>query len=318
MGATFDYGVSGYTEKALIETLNDLVQHTENEVVEFKLASGNFDLHKLGQYFSAISNEANLRNKKYGWLIFGVDDTTHEFCGTNYKNNPASLEKLKLDIAKETTGAISFMDIFVVYPLSPFNGKPVRIIMFQIPAAVTAIPTGWKNRFYGRAGESLVDLSQEKIDRIRGERRSDWTREIVNDASLSHLYAKAISIARSNYRERLSNAANPNAVEEFDKMDDYQFLSKVKLIRNGKITKAAFILLGNSDYSDFFEVAPQIMWRLYDHKGNTIDHAIFDIPFLCAVDSVYKKIRNLTYRYMPNQLSLFPTETQQYDSWLLR
>ena len=107
-------------------------------------------------------------------------------------------------------------------------------------------------------------------------------------------------------------------MEELDKMDDYQFLSKIKLVRNGKITKAAFVLLGNSDYSDFFEVPPQIMWRLYDHKGNTIDHEIFDIPFLCAIDSVYKKIRNLTYRYMPNQLSLFPTETQQYDSWLLR
>ena len=302
----------------MVETLKDLVQHVENEVVEFKLASSNFDLHKLGQYFSAISNEANLRNKKYGWLIFGVDDKTHEFCGTNYKNNPASLEKVKLDIAKETTGAISFMDIFVVHPLSPSAGKPVRIIMFQIPAAVTAIPTGWKNRFYGRVGESLVDLSQEKIDRIRGERRADWTREIVDDASLSHLDTDAISIARANYRERLSNAANPSAVEEFDKMDDYQFLSKVKLIRNGKITKAAFVLLGNSDYSDFLEVPPQIMWRLYDHKGNTIDHQIFDIPFLRAVDSVYKKIRNLTYRYMPNHLSLFPTETQQYDSWLLR
>lgn len=161
MGVTFDYGVSGYTEKALVETLNDLVQHVENEVVEFKLASNNFDLHKLGQYFSAISNEANLRNKKYGWLIFGVDDTTHKFFGTNYKNNPVSLEKLKLDIARETTGAISFMDIFVVHPLSS-EGKPVRVVMFQIPAAVTAIPTGWKNRFYGRVGESLVDLSQEK------------------------------------------------------------------------------------------------------------------------------------------------------------
>lgn len=317
MSETFEYGVSNYNEKALVETLNDLVQHVENEVVEFKLASNNFDLHKLGQYFSAISNEANLRNKKYGWLIFGVDDATHEFRGTNYKNNPVSMEKLKLDIAKETTGAISFMDIFVVHPFSS-EGRPVRIVMFQIPAAVTAIPTGWKNRFYGREGESLVDLSQEKIDRIRGERRTDWTREIVDGASLSHLDTKAISIARANYRERLSNAANSNAVEELDKMDDYQFLSKIKLIRNGKITKAAFILLGNSDYSDFFEVPPQIMWRLYDHKGNTIDHEIFDIPFLCAIDSVYKKIRNLTYRYMPNQLSLFPTETQQYDSWLLR
>ena len=78
MSVTFDYGVSNYTEKALVETLNDLVQHVENEVVEFKLASNNFDLHKLGQYFSAISNEANLRNKKYGWLIVEAQNIVKE------------------------------------------------------------------------------------------------------------------------------------------------------------------------------------------------------------------------------------------------
>lgn len=32
----------------------------------------------------------------------------------------------------------------------------------------------------------------------------------------------------------------------------------------------------------------------------------------------FEKIRNLTYRYMPNQLTLFPTETKQYDMWILR
>lgn len=314
----FEYGVSGYTEKTLIGILNDLVLRVENEVVEFKLAKNNFDLHKLGQYFSAISNEANLKNKKYGWLIFGVDDATHEFCGTDYKRNPLALEKLKHDIAKETTGAISFMDIFVVHPQAADRKRQVRIIMFQIPAAVTAIPTGWKNRYYGRDGESLVDLSQEKIDRIRGERRIDWTKEILEEATLSHLDSYALEVARANYRNRLSHAANPNALSELDQMDDFQFLSKVQLIRNGKITKAAMILLGNSDYSDLFDVPPQIMWRLYDHRGNTIDHQIFQIPFLPAVDAVYQKIRNLTYRYMPNQLSLFPTETQQYDTWLLR
>ena len=37
-----------------------------------------------------------------------------------------------------------------------------------------------------------------------------------------------------------------------------------------------------------------------------------------VADQVFAKIRNLTYRYMPNQLSLFPKETQQYDTWLLR
>jgi len=44
----------------------------------------------------------------------------------------------------------------------------------------------------------------------------------------------------------------------------------------------------------------------------------FNVPFITVVDKVYDKIRNLVYRYMPNQMTLFPTETRQYDANLLR
>jgi len=48
------------------------------------------------------------------------------------------------------------------------------------------------------------------------------------------------------------------------------------------------------------------------------DYMEFNIPFITVVDKVYAKIRNLIYRYMPNQMTLFPTETQQYDTSVLR
>ena len=38
-----------------------LIQHKESEVVEFKKAERSFDFDDLGEYFSALSNEANLR-----------------------------------------------------------------------------------------------------------------------------------------------------------------------------------------------------------------------------------------------------------------
>jgi ATP-dependent DNA helicase RecG len=39
----------------------------ETECVEFKEAKTKFDIDKLGQYFSALSNEANLKDKEFGW-----------------------------------------------------------------------------------------------------------------------------------------------------------------------------------------------------------------------------------------------------------
>jgi ATP-dependent DNA helicase RecG len=60
------------------------------------------------------------------------------------------------------------------------------------------------------------------------------------------------------------------------------------------------------------------MWRLYDSNDMVKDYTEFNIPFITIVDKAYAKIRNLTYRYMPNQSTLFPVETQQYDASLLR
>jgi ATP-dependent DNA helicase RecG len=40
-------------------------------------------------------------------------------------------------------------------------------------------------------------------------------------------------------------------------------------------------------------------------------------PFILAVDRVFTKIRNNTYRYLPNA-TLFPVEITQYDPWVIR
>lgn len=56
--------------KKYIEIFNKLWEHSENEVVEFKKAETNFDIDELGKYFSALSNEANLRDHEFAWIVF--------------------------------------------------------------------------------------------------------------------------------------------------------------------------------------------------------------------------------------------------------
>ena len=56
------------------ETLQSLMERWENEIVEFKEAKGQYSEDKIGQYFSAISNEANLKNQQYGWFVLGVSE----------------------------------------------------------------------------------------------------------------------------------------------------------------------------------------------------------------------------------------------------
>lgn len=56
------------------QLFHSLIQHKESEVVEFKKAENNFDFDDLGKYFSALSNEANLRGLPFAWLVFGYDE----------------------------------------------------------------------------------------------------------------------------------------------------------------------------------------------------------------------------------------------------
>ena len=56
---------------------------------------------------------------------------------------------------------------------------------------------------------------------------------------------------------------------------------------------------------------------LRDEHGDEKDYQHFGAPLILAVDQVFAKVRNLTYRYLPNA-SLFPTEITQYDPWVIR
>lgn len=297
------------------EILEMLMERWEYEIVEFKEAKSQYDADKIGRYFSAISNEANLKHQQYGWLIFGVSEAKEKhIVGTAYKQgNLSLLEKFKYEISRDTTNGMTFYDIIEIFP--EVHGQKRRVLMFKIPAAATGIPTDWRTNYYERSGESLVPLKQYKIDAIRSQERMDWSKQILEGATLDHLDTKAIVLAREKYKEKMNEE---HISQEVDQMDDEQFLTKVKLMIGGKITQAGMLLLGNSDFDYLFKTPPTIMWRLYGADGVDRDYTIFKIPFINVVDKVFTKVRNLTYRYMPNQLTLFPMETEQYNSWLMR
>ena len=136
-------------------------KHISWHCARHSCAENYFDFDDLGKYFSALSNEANLRYKDFAWLVFGVYDKTREIIGTTYKNSDKSLQKLKHDIAQHITDNNTFRDIHELI----VEGK--RVLLFQIPAAPRGIPIAWQGHFYGRRGESLVALDMNKYDEIR-------------------------------------------------------------------------------------------------------------------------------------------------------
>ena len=283
------------------EIFNNLRYHYENEVVEFKKAENNFDFDDLGKYFSALSNEANLRDKDFAWLVFGVHDKTREILGTSYKNGMKSLQKLKYDLSQHTTDRNTFRDIYEL----EVEGK--RVLMFQIPAAPRGIPMAWQGHFYARRGESLVALDMSKYEEIRRQTvNEDWTAEVVAEATIDDLDMKAIAKAREGYKQRY-----PKLAKECDGWDDKVFLDKAGLTIDGKVTRTTLLLVGKETSAHKLNHIAQIVWKCF--QDGQVFGDIYTIPFVLTTTELLGRIRNYRFKIYPKD-SLIPAEVWKYDT----
>ena len=283
------------------ETFDNLRYHHEDEVVEFKKAENSFSFDDLGKYFSALSNEANLRDKDFGWLVFGVHDKTREILGTSYKNGMKSLQKLKNDLSQHTTDRNTFRDIYEL----EVEGK--RVLLFQIPAAPRGIPMAWQGHFYARRGESLVALDMSKYEEIRRQTvNEDWSAEIVANATIDDLDTKAIAKAREGYKQRY-----PRLAKECDGWDDKVFLDKAGLTIDGKVTRTTLLLVGKETSAHKLNHIAQIVWKCF--QDGQVFGDIYTIPFVLTTTELLGRIRNYRFKIYPKD-SLIPAEVWKYDT----
>lgn len=288
-------------DKKMIDLLNSLIQTWENEVIEFKEANDNFSTSDIGKYFSALSNEANLKDKERAWLVFGVHNKTRKIVGTGYRMEPERLQSLKMQISQRTEPSVTFRNIHEIFT------DGVRVILFEIPSAPIGIPISWNGHYYSRSGESLVSLGLNKLDEIRKQTSaSDWTAKVIDEATLEHLDPVAIEKAREAYGEKYSNRFSES---EIKKWSVPVFLDRARLTISGKITRTTLILLGKKESSHFLLPYPsQITWKLVD-KERAYEH--FAPPFLLSTSELYQKIRNYQIRILPEN-SLIPVEVSKY------
>jgi len=298
------------TKTQLIQLLTQLRSLPgETEVVEFKEAKKDYDFSKLGRYFSALCNEANLKGKADAWMVLGVENSQRKVVGSHYReNNRPHLDSLKGEIGNKTTNRITYIEIYEL------NLPEGRVVMFQIPAAPQGLPVAWEGHYYGRDGEQLVPLNLAELEQIRRQAtRVDWSAGICAGATLKDLDETAINSAKENFKIK-----NPRLASEMTGWDDAAFLNKAKVTINGKITRTAIILLGKPESEHFISPAvASITWVLRDKDKVERDYAHFSCPFILSVDGVFRKIRNLKYRYLKSG-TLFPDEVDQYDPFSIK
>ena len=286
----------------LAKTLDTLIATWENEVVEFKRAGDGFSTSDIGKYFSALSNEANLRSIDQSWLVFGVDNKTRSVVGTDYRPEPQRLQSLKHQIADDTEPSITFRNIH------EFNHPNGRVVLFEIPAAPRGIPIAWKGHYYARAGESLISLGLDKQDEIRRQTiAEDWTAQVVPRATLDDLDGAALDKARESFARKYANRFGTDEVKNWPAIT---FLDRCRIVQNGQVTRAALLLLGKAESTGLISPHPaQLTWKL---EGPEHAYEHFGPPFLLSTTRLYQRIRNIQLRLLP-QDELLPIEVSKYD-----
>ncbi len=116
----------------------------------------------------------------------------------------------------------------------------------------------------------------------------DWTGNIVNGVDVRSLDIGAVRAARAVFRERF-----PERAEEISSMDDSTFLARAGVLKRGKITVAALILLGKRG-SNILPSTLGIRWRLLDPDGAVQDSRTFQGPMVLAASQAASTIRNWT------------------------
>jgi predicted HTH transcriptional regulator len=134
------------------DIVNRCISHgDEAEWFEFKENLNKPD--DIGEYISALSNAAVMANEPFGYLIWGVHNTTHEFTGTKFNyNKDINNEPFQHYLSRKLSPAIYFR-----FCEEEINGK--RVVVLIIPAA-RIVPTEYKEVRYIRIGSSKENIKK--------------------------------------------------------------------------------------------------------------------------------------------------------------
>lgn len=290
------------TQEQLLAILTSLISGWEGECVEFKEAGDGFSTSDIGKYFSALSNEANLRARSSAWLVFGVRNSTRKVVGTSYRPDRERLHGLKQQIADGCEPSTTFREI---HELQTEEG---RVILFEIPPAPRGIPIGWQTHHYARNGESLTGLSFAKLDEIRSQSVSeDWSAIICREATLDDLDPEALTKARAVFISKHSDSIPEATILSWDTPT---FLDKARLTLGGGITRACLLLVGREQATGLLNpYVAEMSWKL---EGPELAYEHFHPPFLLSTTRLFQRVRNLRLSFLPaNQL--MPVDVSKYD-----
>lgn len=220
-------------------------------------------------YVIAICNELG------GYLVIGMGDKyPHEVTGTSQCID--AIGDLEAKIYRDTNIRTSVYELFE---------DEKRVLIIEIPSRPAGRVFKFEDVPLMRVGEELKPMSDEVYLKIINEQEPDFSQQFCEGLSITDLDEKAISVLKEKYALKQNNPI-------FKTLSNEQLLSDLELLKNGKLTNAALILLAKKEVLN--EKLPQAAVMLeYRNAENQIpfDNRIpFSDPFFILIDELWKTI----------------------------
>lgn len=151
------------TQARDIDLIDDLrARPAELPWLEFKRDNARPEM--IGTLCSALSNGARIEGQDFGYVLWGIDDETHDVVGTQFDPNAAKVGNTGLPfwLAQQLQPSVPFHFRGVNHP----EGK---VVILEIPAATSA-PVGFKSVPYIRIGSATPKLADHP----------EWYRKLID------------------------------------------------------------------------------------------------------------------------------------------
>ena len=287
----------------------------ENARCEWKEMKNLKNLFAGDEKNDVISYVVAIANMEGGHLVIGVQDKTLEIVGTDLSKFNLNAQSAVWKLLEHCTN-LSSEGLSIDEYTTEDSHKTVWII--HIPKHLPRRPVYAHKKAWQRVEDSLVEMTPERLAAILEEpvfEAKDWSAEIVPNAVLTDLDELAVAKARVMFKKV---HASKIPAEEIDAWTVEELLSNSGIMIDGKLTRAAIILLGKP--VSVFKLRPavvEVTWTLRDERQEVVDYEHFTAPFILTVDQILSKIRNLTMRELPGG-TLFPETMKQYDDYTIR
>ena len=159
----------------LTQLINSLRKESnESEWVEFKV--NNSDPEAIGEYVSALSNAAALLQMPTAYLIWGIDDKTHDIVGTKFNPSKEKINGQELEswLINHLSPRVDFR-----FYRAEITGK--NMVLMEIPAA-RHTPVRFRDTEFVRVGsykKKLKDYSEKEAALWRLFRQYPFERDFA-------------------------------------------------------------------------------------------------------------------------------------------